>query len=186
MALTSSSMISLGTQAPNFELLDVVRGENVTLQSIKGNVATVIMFICNHCPYVIHLRSAIAQVAKDYQIKEISFVAISSNDILNYPEDSPDKMKEVAIASGFSFPYLYDDTQAIAKAYEAACTPDIFVFDNALKLAYRGQFDDSRPSNNIKADGKDLRKALDDLLAGRSPHPLQKPSIGCNIKWKTI
>jgi peroxiredoxin len=135
---------------------------------------------------VIHLRSAIAQVAADYKSKGISFVAISSNDVINYPEDSPEKMKEVALASGFSFPYLYDETQAVAKAFEAACTPDIFVFDNTLKLAYRGQFDDSRPSNNIAADGKDLRKALDDLLAGRSPHPLQKPSIGCNIKWKTI
>jgi peroxiredoxin len=135
---------------------------------------------------VIHLKSAIAQVALDYKSNGISFVAISSNDVFNYPEDTPEKMRKMALASGFSFPYLYDETQAVAKAFEAACTPDIFVFDNALKLAYRGQFDDSRPSNNIAADGKDLRKALDDLLAGRSPHPLQKPSIGCNIKWKTI
>jgi len=185
MALTPSNMISLGATAPDFELLNVVTNQTQKLAELKGEKATVILFICNHCPYVKHLETAIVQLTNEYIPKGISFVAISANDAEKYPEDAPEKMREKALILGYKFPYLYDETQAVAKAYDAACTPDIYVYDKNLKLAYRGQFDDSRPSNQIPPTGKDLANALDAILNGNEVPKLQKPSIGCNIKWKT-
>ena len=142
------------------------------------------MFICNHCPFVIHIESVLVELAKEYQQQGVEFIAISANDVNEYPQDSPDLMQARAHEHGYSFPYLYDETQAVAKSYDAACTPDFFVFDAHLKCAYRGQFDDSRPSNQIEVTGQDLRHALDDLLAGKAVSFEQKPSVGCNIKWK--
>ncbi|MCL6294702.1 thioredoxin family protein [Jejuia spongiicola] len=184
MARTPSNMLPLGTTAPNFDLLNTVSDEVLSLQNIKGNKATVIMFICNHCPFVIHINSEIVSIANAYTEKGISFIAISSNDIINYPQDSPDKMKIHAKSENYPFPYLYDETQNVAKAYDAACTPDIYVFDANLKLNYRGQLDDSRPGNGLAVTGKDLRHALDCLLENKENMHTQKPSIGCNIKWK--
>jgi len=177
-------MVQLGTSAAPFTLPDVTSGKEVSLESLKGKVATVIMFICNHCPYVKHINSGMVQVANDYQAKGISFIAISSNDVKNYPDDGPEQMKLNAKQLGFSFPYLYDELQDVARAYEAACTPDFFVYDNNLKLVYRGQLDDSRPANSTPVTGKDLRNALDALLEGKPISDKQIPSIGCNIKWK--
>lgn len=185
MALTPSTMLPLGTKAPDFHLIDIVTGEWVSLSELKSDLATVIMFICNHCPYVKHVEHELVKLAKDYQPKGIAFVAISSNDITNYPEDAPDKMRENAKRLGFTFPYLYDETQEVAKAYAAACTPDFYIFDKNLSCVYRGQLDDSRPGNNIPVTGKDIRVALDNILAGRPVSIDQKASIGCNIKWKT-
>ncbi|TXG38898.1 thioredoxin family protein [Seonamhaeicola maritimus] len=184
MARTPSNMLPLGTQAPNFSLEDTVTDSILSLDQIKGEKGTVIMFICNHCPFVIHVNSEIVSIANTYTEKGIGFAAISSNDVVNHPQDSPEKMKAHANNEGYSFPYLYDETQDIAKAYDAACTPDFYVFDEALKLVYRGQLDDSRPENGIPLNGNDLREAIECLIEGTDNTSLQKPSIGCNIKWK--
>ncbi len=182
MARTPSNMMPLGTIAPDFNLLNTVTGKMVTLQSLKSDIATVVMFICNHCPYVKHVQGELVKLGNDY--KNISFIAISSNDVVNYPDDSPEKMKEVAENMDYPFPYLYDETQEVAKAYQAACTPDFYIFDKDLKCAYRGQLDEARPKNDIPVTGKDIRAALDAILVGQPVNPDQKPSIGCNIKWK--
>lgn len=184
MAKTPSNMLPLGTQAPDFKLPDTVSGDLKSLADLKSDKATVIMFICNHCPFVIHVQDELVRLANDYSSKGVSFIAISSNDVANYPDDSPERMKEVAQSKGYNFPYLYDESQGVAKAYDAACTPDFFVFDGALKLAYRGQLDDSRPGSNIPVTGQDIRTALDAMLAGQEVTPEQKPSLGCNIKWR--
>jgi len=176
-------MLPLGTKAPDFSLIDTVSNEILSLTNIKGDRGTVIMFICNHCPFVVHVNSEIARLAKDYQSKEIGFIAISSNDVANYPQDAPHLMKKVAAEADYSFPYLYDETQDIAKVYDAACTPDFYLFDENLELIYRGQLDDSRPGNGIPLSGSDLRTAIDALLQGEENTQTQKPSIGCNIKW---
>jgi len=178
-------MLPLGTTAPDFSLTDAVSDKIVSLNDSKGEKGTVIMFICNHCPFVVHVNSEIARVAKDYQSKGIGFVAISSNDVTNYPQDRPEQMQKVAKEVGYSFPYLYDETQEIAKAYDAACTPDFYLFDGNLELIYRGQLDDSRPGNGIPLSGSDLRVAMNALLDGKEIIANQKPSIGCNIKWVT-
>lgn len=185
MAATESNMMPLGTKAPNFNLSDTISGKNQSLQELKSDKATVVMFICNHCPFVKHVQTGLVKLANDYIPKGISFVAISSNDVKNYPDDSPERMKEVAKQLGFPFPYLYDESQEIARAYGAACTPDFYIFDKDLKCVYRGQMDDSRPSNEMPVTGKDIRAALDAILAGKSVSEDQKPSIGCNIKWKS-
>jgi thiol-disulfide isomerase/thioredoxin len=185
MAMTPSTMLPLGTVAPNFTLFDTVSGKESSLSNLKSDKATVIMFICNHCPFVKHVQKQLVQLAKDYQSKNVSFIAINSNDVQSYPADSPEKMKETAIQEGYSFPYLFDATQAVANAYQAACTPDFYIFDNTMQCVYRGQLDDSRPGNNIPVTGHDIRVALDAILAGRAVDINQKPSIGCNIKWKS-
>ncbi|WP_276167663.1 thioredoxin family protein [Zobellia alginiliquefaciens] len=184
MARTLSNMLPLGTTAPDFNLLNTRTEEYVHLNELKGDKGTVIAFICNHCPFVKHVNLEIAQMAKDYQAKGIGFIAISSNDVQNYPQDAPDLMKRTATEEGYTFPYLYDETQEVGKNYDAACTPDFYLFDTDLKLVYRGQLDDSRPGNGIPVTGKDLRKALDALLKNEKIDENQKPSIGCNIKWK--
>ncbi len=184
MARTPSNMLPLGTLAPEFSLPDTVSGKTLQLQELKGKQGTVILFICNHCPFVKHVNPEIARLGNTYQDQGIAFVAISSNDVQNYPEDAPELMQQVAKTEGYSFPYLYDETQEVAKAYDAACTPDFYLFDAALKLVYRGQLDDSRPGNGIPVTGKDLRGAISALLAGSPITEDQKPSIGCNIKWK--
>jgi peroxiredoxin len=184
MALTPSKMLPLGTSAPDFRLPDATAGKSVSLADFQDAPALLVLFICNHCPYVKHIRSALADVGRDYQKRGAAIVAISSNDAENYPEDSPEKMKKEAQAAGYVFPYLYDESQAVARAYGAACTPDIFLFDKNRKLAYRGQFDDSRPGNGRPVTGKDLRTALDAVLQGRPAPGPQTPSVGCNIKWK--
>ena len=184
MALTESTMLSLGTVAPHFNLPDTVSGKMVSFQEIKSDVATVVMFICNHCPYVIHVNDEIVNVAKEYQEMGISFVAISSNDVENYPDDSPEKMAQLAAQVGYTFPYLYDETQEVARAYDAACTPDFYVFDKNANLVYRGQLDGSRPGSDIPLTGSDLRAALDAILVNRPVNLAQRPSAGCNIKWK--
>jgi peroxiredoxin len=177
-------MVPLGTTAPDFNLLDTVSGEMMKLSDSKSDVATVIMFICNHCPFVKHVNAELVKLASDYIPKGISFVAISSNDVLNYPEDSPEKMKLIAKSLKYPFPYLYDETQSVAKAYDAACTPDFYIFDKNLRLTYRGQLDDSRPDSDVEVSGRDLRQALDAMLAGKAVSNDQKPSMGCNIKWR--
>ena len=183
MSLTPSTMLPLGTTAPDFKLPDT-GGKTVSLADFKGQPALLVIFICNHCPYVIHLRAGLAQFARDYLPRHVGIVGISANDAVNYPADSPDKMKEEAKKAGYLFPYLYDETQAVAKSYRAACTPDIFLFDKNQRLVYRGQFDASRPNNGIPVTGNDLRAALDAVLAGKAVSEKQIPSIGCNIKWK--
>lgn len=184
MALTPSSMLPLGTTAPNFHLLDTVSGEMKSLEQLKSSKGTMIMFICNHCPYVKHILPTLVQVIKEYQQKGISTIAISSNDVVNYPEDSPEKMKALAEEIGNPFPYLYDETQEVAKAYQAACTPDFYVFDGDLKCVYRGRFDSATPKNEQPITGSDLKKALDHLLLNQGLVEEQLPSLGCNIKWK--
>lgn len=184
MALTESNMLQLGTKAPQFTLPDTVSGDEISLDQIASDKATVVMFICNHCPYVIHVNEEIVNVARDYQAKGVSFVAISSNDVDNYPQDGPEKMKIHAEKEGYNFPYLYDESQDVAKAYDAACTPDFYVFDGERKLVYRGRLDESRPKSDIPLTGKDLRQALDAVLAGQPIPEKQYPSAGCNIKWK--
>jgi peroxiredoxin len=184
MARTPSNMLPLGTKAPNFSLPDTVSNEILSLDNLKGNQGTVIMFICNHCPFVIHVNEAIVKIANTYSSKGIKFIAISSNDVENYPQDAPDKMKIHAQENSYPFPYLYDESQDIAKAYDAACTPDFYVFNKNLELNYRGQLDDSRPGNDIEITGTDLKHALDCLIEEKENSRLQKPSIGCNIKWK--
>ncbi|WP_420319952.1 thioredoxin family protein [Flagellimonas sp.] len=183
MARTPSNMLPLGTKAPDFSLIDTITGQARSLQESKGEKGTLVMFICNHCPFVIHVNPEVTKMGKEYQPEGIGFVAISSNDIENYPQDAPHLMKETAKKEGYSFPYLYDETQAVAKAYDAACTPDFYLFDADLKLVYRGQLDDSRPGNGIPLTGSDLRQAINSLLKGEQIDENQKPSIGCNIKW---
>ena len=184
MALTESKMMALGTQAPDFALPDTVSGNVLGFSDIKGKSGTVILFLCNHCPYVIHVNSELVKIAKEYQSKDIGFVAISSNDAEKYPDDAPDKMKIVAKVLQYPFPYLYDESQEVARAYDAACTPDIYLFDQNDALFYRGRLDASRPGNEYPLNGKDLRNALDALLAGELSPEKQYPSAGCNIKWK--
>jgi peroxiredoxin len=183
MALTPSTMLPLGTTAPDFKLPDT-NGKIVSLVDFKNAPALLVLFICNHCPYVKHIRAGLAQLACDYAPKGVGIVGISSNDVANYPDDSPARMKEEAKSASYIFPYLYDETQAVAKAYRAACTPDIYLFDKNQKLVYRGQIDDSRPNSGVPMTGKDLRAALDAVLAGKPVSPSQKASMGCNIKWK--
>jgi peroxiredoxin len=177
-------MLPLGTKAPDFSLKDTVSEKILGLKTLKGIKGTLIMFICNHCPFVIHVNPMLSVLAKIYQAKGIAFVAISSNDIENYPQDAPHLMKIKANEAGYTFPYLYDASQEVAKAFQAACTPDFYLFDGKLELVYRGQLDDSRPGNGLPLDGIDLRQAMDALLQGSPIDPVQKPSIGCNIKWK--
>jgi peroxiredoxin len=184
MARTESAMLALGTSAPDFALTDVVSGKVVNLQTAGGPKGLLVIFICRHCPFVKHLEKALAQLGHDYDGKGIGIVAISSNDAASYPDDAPENLAEQARAVGFRFPYLYDETQAVARAYDATCTPDFFLFDSDLKLAYRGQFDDSRPSSDMLVTGKDLRAAMNALLEGKPVDAEQKPSLGCNIKWK--
>jgi peroxiredoxin len=183
MALTPSTMLPLGTAAPDFNLPDT-NEKLVALADFKDKAALAVIFMCNHCPYVIHIRAGLAQLARDYAPKHAAMVGINANDARNYPADSPAKMKDEVKAAGYIFPYLYDETQAVAKNYRAACTPDIYLFDRGRRLVYRGQFDASRPGNGIPVTGKDLRAALDAVLAGRTISGFQAPSIGCNIKWK--
>jgi len=183
MVMTPSTMLALGTPAPDFSLPDV-GGRKVSLDDFRGTPALLVMFICNHCPFVKHVRDELAKLVKEYQVKGVAAVGISSNDVANYPADSPEKMAEEARDAGYTFSYVYDETQQVAKAYNAACTPDFYVFDKDHKLAYRGQLDDSRPGNGLPVTGRDLRAALDAVLADTPVPSHQKPSIGCNIKWK--
>jgi peroxiredoxin len=184
MALTPSTMLPLGTTAPDFQLPDT-NGKTVSLAQFRDKTALVVVFMCNHCPYVIHIRAGLAQFANDYAAKNVATIGINSNDVKNYPADSPAKMKDEIKSAGYNFPYLYDESQAVAKAYRAACTPDIYLFDRGLRLVYRGQFDASRPGNGVPVTGKDLRTALDAVLAGKTVSTMQAPSMGCNIKWKS-
>jgi len=183
MARTPSNMLALGTKAPDFNLLNTITDEMLSLHQAKGDKGTLILFICNHCPFVIHVNPELTKMANEYQRRGINFVAISSNDIVNYPQDGPELMKQKALEEGYPFPYLYDETQEVAHSYKAACTPDFFLFDEDLHLVYRGQLDDSRPGNGIPLSGKDIRNAMDALLAQLPIAIDQKPSIGCNIKW---
>jgi len=176
-------MLALGTTAPDFRLPDT-SGKLVSHGEFAGRPALLVMFICNHCPFVKHIRNELANIGRDYSARGVGIIAISSNDATNYPDDSPAKMKEEARTAGYNFPYLYDESQAVAQAYRAACTPDFFLFDRNHRLAYRGQLDDSRPGNGIPVTGKDLRAALDALVSGKSVTTTQTPSLGCNIKWK--
>lgn len=184
MSKTESTMLPLGTKAPQFSLLDVSTNKQVQLNDKQDHTATVLMFICNHCPFVKHINVEITLLANDYMAKKVQFFAISSNDVDAYPQDSPEQMRRTAEEQRYPFPYLYDETQEVAKAYSAACTPDFYVFDKKLSLVYRGQLDDSRPGNGIPVDGSSLRTALDHLLENKPLLEVQKPSIGCNIKWK--
>jgi peroxiredoxin len=184
MALTASTMLPLGTQAPDFELPDVRYGETISLSSFTGDKALLVMFICQHCPFVKHVQQELAQLGKDYVSQGLAIVAISANDAKNYPDDSPESLKKMAVELGFNFPLCYDESQETAKAYTAACTPDFFLFDRDLKLVYRGQLDDSRPSNGKPVTGEDLRAAVEAVLAEQPLKGEQKPSVGCNIKWK--
>ncbi|MHC4640354.1 MAG: thioredoxin family protein [Planctomycetota bacterium] len=183
MTATNSTMLALGTSAPNFSLPDT-EGNIVSLADFKEAPALLVIFMCNHCPFIKHIVSDLVELAKEYQSKGIAVVGINSNDVANYPDDGPELMAKLVKEAGFTFPYLYDETQEVAKAYNAACTPDFFLFDREMKLAYRGQMDDSRPGNKVPVTGADLTAAIDDVLAGRKVNPEQKPSIGCNIKWK--
>ena len=185
MALTESNMLTLGTKAPDFTLPDTVSGKTISLSDIQSDKATVVMFLCNHCPYVIHVNPEIVRLATEYQEKGVRFVAISSNDVNKYPQDGPREMKKQAARVGYPFPYLYDESQDAARAYDAACTPDFYVFDSERNLAYRGRLDGSRPGSGIPLTGKDLRAALDAVLAGAPVAEEQYPSAGCNIKWKS-
>jgi thiol-disulfide isomerase/thioredoxin len=184
MSVIPSNMMPLNRIAPTFTLKDTLSGKILSLAQLKSPIATIIVFMCNHCPYVKHIRPELINVAAEYIPSGISFIAISSNDKDDYPEDSPENMKKIAEEWHFPFPYLYDETQEVAKAYDAACTPDFFVFDGDLKCVYRGQFDESRPGNGIPVTGKDLRNALDCLINGEPIPQDQRPSIGCSIKWK--
>ncbi|MDG2991778.1 thioredoxin family protein [Candidatus Synechococcus calcipolaris G9] len=184
MARTESTMLALGTAAPDFQLPDVVTGQTISLGTFAHEKALLVMFICRHCPYVKHVEQELAQIGRDYQGKGLGMVAISANDAAAYPDDSPESLKEMATELGFVFPLCYDETQEVAKSYTAACTPDFFLFDQNQKLAYRGQLDDSRPRNDEPITGKDLRAAIDQVLSDQVPPEPQKPSLGCNIKWK--
>lgn len=184
MAAVSTNQKALGFKAPNFTLLDVVSNTQKSLEELKGEKATIVMFICNHCPFVVHIQEALVQLANDYLNKKVKFIAINSNNIEKYPDDSPQKMKEVALKLSYPFAYLFDETQDIAKAYDAACTPDFNVFDENLLCVYRGQLDDSRPSNNLPVSGSSIREVLSCLLQNKPLPETQIPSIGCSIKWK--
>lgn len=184
MAETPSTMLPLGTKAPDFQLIDTKTGNTVSLNETKSNIATVIMFICNHCPYVKHIQSKLVEIANKYQAKDIHFIAINSNDIKHYPADSPENMRKESEIHNYPFPYLFDETQQTAKQYQAACTPDFYIFDCNLACVYRGRFDESTPGNHQPVTGKDLCHALDHILAGKPIGENQKPSVGCNIKWK--
>ena len=184
MVKTASTMLPLGTRAPNFELVNV-DGTTVTLADFRNRPALVVMFICNHCPFVKHLAPALAAFGNEYQARGVGVVAINSNDTSTHPDDSPERMVHEAEERGYSFPYLFDEDQAVAKAYHAACTPDFFVFDKDQRLVYRGQFDASRPGNGIPITGSDLRQAVEAVLAGKPVSTEQRPSIGCNIKWRS-
>jgi len=183
MSIVYSNMMELGTEAPDFSLLDTVSDKTVSLQDLKGDKATVVLFICNHCPFVIHINTKLVEVANKYQSQGVRFIAISSNDVETHPQDGPDHMSLHAKKEGYSFPYLYDETQEAAKAYGAECTPDLFVFDGDLKCTYRGRFDKTRPGSGA-ATGEDLSCALDAMLAKKEVSEFQSPSMGCNIKWK--
>ena len=183
MSLTPSTMLELGSAAPDFDLPDT-KGRRVKRDDFRGSKGLLVIFMCNHCPYVIHIRETLAAVTKEYRGKGIETVAINANDASNYPADSPQKMVTEAVAAGYQFPYLYDETQTVAKAYKAACTPDFFLFNGSFNLVYRGQFDDSRPGNERPVTGADLTAALDQLLSGQAIREDQIPSVGCNIKWK--
>jgi peroxiredoxin len=183
MALTPSTMLELGTEAPEFRLPDT-DGKTVSLDDFAGAPALLVMFLCNHCPFVKHVRHELARLTREYQGRGVGVVGINSNDVTTYPDDSPEMMKKEKAEVGYTFPYLYDESQEVAKAYQAACTPDFFLFDAARKLVYRGQLDDSRPGNPAPVTGKDLRAALEAVLAGTPPPEKQRPSVGCNIKWK--
>lgn len=183
MARTPSTMLALGTHAPDFSLPEPATSKTVALQDFQGK-PLLVAFICNHCPYVIHIRAAFAALVKEYQAKGIAVVAINANDVANYPDDSPEKMIEEVKNAGYTFPYLYDESQQVAQSYQAACTPDFFLFDAQHKLYYRGQFDDARPRSEVPVTGKDMRSALDSLLAGQPAPENQLASLGCNIKWK--
>ena len=184
MSATLTEQIPLGFSAPAFKLPDTISGKILYLEEVQSKSATVIMFICNHCPYVIHVREELVKLANDYTPKGISFVAISSNDVVKYPEDAPEKMRELALKMKFPFPYLFDETQEVARAYHAVCTPDISIFNGELKCVYRGQLDDSRPGSAIPVTGKDVRAVLEALMSGKPVNEIQKPSMGCSIKWK--
>jgi peroxiredoxin len=183
MVSVPSTMLALGTSAPDFALPDT-DGRVVRLADYRSSRALLVMFICNHCPYVKHVQAELARIGRDYGARGVGIVAISANDVANYPDDAPDKMREEKARAGYNFPYLYDESQDVAKAYRAACTPDFFLFDDKQRLAYRGQLDDSRPKNTTPVTGRDLRTALEAVLAGRPVTEEQRPSIGCNIKWK--
>jgi thiol-disulfide isomerase/thioredoxin len=184
MTRTSSKIVALGTLAPNFNLKDTNSNEWFSFQDLKGEKGTLVLFICNHCPFVHHVIDEIIMIANDYRVQGIGIIAISSNDVVKFPQDGPELMTEFAFQNKFEFPYLYDETQEVAKAYDAACTPDFFLFDNQDKLVYHGQLDDSRPGNGIPLSGNDLRGAIDGVIYNRIINPVQKPSMGCNIKWK--
>lgn len=177
-------MLSLGTQAPAFELPDVVSGQTYSLDSFFDKTALLVMFICRHCPYVIHVEQELARLGQDYRDTDVGIIAISSNDPVGYPDDAPPKLKEMAVRLNFTFPFCHDETQEVAKAYKAACTPDFYLFDRERRLAYRGQLDESRPGNGKQVTGQDLRAAIQAVLAGKPVAPNQRPSIGCSIKWK--
>ena len=183
MARTPSNMVTLGTKAPKFELRNTIDDILYSSRELFNKNGTVVMFICNHCPFVIHVIDEIVSISENYK-ENISFVAISSNDVINYPDDSPELMKKFAVNKNFSFPYLFDETQEVAKSFDAACTPDFFLYNSESKLVYRGQMDDSRPGNGIPVTGNDLKSALDNLIKNKEISADQKPSIGCNIKWK--
>jgi peroxiredoxin len=184
MSLTESTMLELGTTAPDFALTDAVTGSTVGRDDFEGKDALLVMFICTHCPYVKHIESSLGKLGVDFASEPVAIVAISSNDVTTHPADSPAGMKAQALAHAFTFPYLYDETQQVARAYSAACTPDFFLFDKDFKLVYRGQYDSSRPGNGKPVTGEDLRAAIEKVLAGKSVPTDQRPSIGCNIKWK--
>jgi len=183
MVKTASTMLELGTKAPNFNLPDTVSGRTISLDTFADKKALLIMFICQHCPFVQHVQSELARIGKDYMEQGLGVIAISSNSVETHPDDAPEKLKAMAEAQGFNFPFCYDETQEVAKAYTAACTPDFFLFDSTRALVYRGQLDDSRPGNDLPVNGKDLRAAIEKVLADEPISPEQKPSIGCNIKW---
>jgi thiol-disulfide isomerase/thioredoxin len=184
MAFTESVMLPLGTVAPDFSLPDTVSGALVSLAEVASDKATVIMFLCNHCPYVIHVNPELVRLARDYAPLGVSFVGISSNDVEKYPQDGPEEMRRLAMEQGYDFPYLYDATQEVARAYDAACTPDFYIFDGSMRLVYRGRLDNSRPNSDTPLTGADMRAALDAVLAGQPVAERQYPSGGCNIKWK--
>ncbi|GAA3772195.1 thioredoxin family protein [Flavobacterium ginsengiterrae] len=184
MARTPSNMVPLGTIAPEFYLKDTNSNNTYSFDDLKGSKGTLVIFMCNHCPFVLHVINEIVMIANDYRVQGLGIVAISSNDIVKYPEDSPELMTDFSLQYKIDFPYLFDETQEIAKAYDAACTPDFYLFDNQDRLFYRGQLDDSRPGNGIPLSGTDLRNAIDALIYNRTLNEIQKPSIGCNIKWK--
>lgn len=184
MVLTASNMMELGGKAPDFQLPDVVSGQVIVLETFSGEKALLVMFICRHCPYVKHVEQELARIGRDYAEKGLGMVAISANDVSTHPDDSPERLREMALRLGFNFPFCFDESQETAKAYAAACTPDFYLFDSERRLVYRGQLDDSRPGNGIEVTGSDLRAAVDATLAGDPVNSDQKPSIGCNIKWK--